>query len=264
MPVSTRHSASTATTAGQQTKLNFTSKKNVTSKPIKPSTHDIPFKKPKVDKNLATARSNEDNEEIEISSAEKDEALSSEVDKGSPLETPSETSIKTEQTHVEKEETVSEEQDQVEERSEESVPFEEQVIERPKFDISFIGKDRTDEAYQITPQQIKAYYTSIRNSRIGPPVHQEGLTDYEKILRHFDLSSQYGPCVGSSRFRRWNRADRFGLEPPIEVLAVLLKSELAENVEPPPKDWKPAAVSAREDAGSVAYIDTLLDTHTKE
>jgi DNA polymerase delta subunit 4 len=64
----------------------------------------------------------------------------------------------------------------------------------------------------------------------------------EKILRHFDLSSQYGvsstfllnndtpltfpqPCIGISRAKRWHRAHQLKLNPPIEVLAVLLKGK---------------------------------------
>lgn len=95
-------------------------------------------------------------------------------------------------------------------------------------------------------------------------VHQEDLTTNEKILRHFDISSQYGvsqssppllpflpplssikkrkfknqnqtklnpslsktqPCIGIARMKRWKRADGLGLNPPVEVLAVLLKEQ---------------------------------------
>ena len=92
-------------------------------------------------------------------------------------------------------------------------------------------------------------------------VHRNGLDTYENILRHFDLSSQYGvrlcfldtalfspsanlvlffwqPCVGISRLSRWRRAQMLSLDPPIEVLAVLLKED---------GDVKPRA-----------YIDELL------
>jgi len=62
-----------------------------------------------------------------------------------------------------------------------------------------------------------------------PPVHQESLTVHEKVLRHFDLSSQYGPCIGLPRLKRWKRADGLGLRPPIEVLAVLLREEEKGN-----------------------------------
>ncbi|KAH8081416.1 DNA polymerase delta, subunit 4-domain-containing protein [Filobasidium floriforme] len=45
------------------------------------------------------------------------------------------------------------------------------------------------------------------------------------ILRVFDLSSQWGPCVGISRLDRWNRAEEWGLEPPVEVRDILLTQE---------------------------------------
>lgn len=86
-------------------------------------------------------------------------------------------------------------------------------------------------------------------------VHQENLGLEEKILRHFDLSSQYGvrcpffldvstgdilgleattanvdqPCIGIARLKRWRRANMLKLNPPIEVLAVLLKDKTVEE-----------------------------------
>lgn len=33
------------------------------------------------------------------------------------------------------------------------------------------------------------------------------------------------PCVGITRLKRWQRADRLGLNPPLEVLAVLTREE---------------------------------------
>lgn len=63
-------------------------------------------------------------------------------------------------------------------------------------------------------------------------MHQQQLSLQEKILRHFDLSSQYGPCIGIPRVRRWKRAEGLGLKPPIEVLAVLVKeTEVGEGKE---------------------------------
>ena len=39
---------------------------------------------------------------------------------------------------------------------------------------------------------MKRYWKSKEDERIAPRVHQQGLNANEKILRHFDLSSQYG------------------------------------------------------------------------
>jgi DNA polymerase delta subunit 4 len=62
-------------------------------------------------------------------------------------------------------------------------------------------------------------------------VHQQDLTTHEKILRHFDLCSQYGPCIGIPRVKRWRRANGLGLNPPIEVLAVLMQEEKSKDKE---------------------------------
>jgi len=37
------------------------------------------------------------------------------------------------------------------------------------------------------------------------------------------------PCIGITRLKRWQRAQRLGLDPPVEVLAVLLKEEAKGN-----------------------------------
>lgn len=78
------------------------------------------------------------------------------------------------------------------------------------------------------------------------PVHQQGVHMHEKILRHFDLSSEYGPCIGITRLRRWKRARALSLNPPIEVLAVILREEAKENRK-----------GGTRDAGRIAYIDEL-------
>jgi DNA polymerase delta subunit 4 len=75
-------------------------------------------------------------------------------------------------------------------------------------------------------------------------VHQSSLPLHEKILRHFDLSSQYGPCIGIQRLQRWKRANMLGLEPPVEVLAVLLREEDGNN-------------KKSQGCGKLAYIDEL-------
>ncbi|KAI1056640.1 hypothetical protein LB507_001733 [Fusarium sp. FIESC RH6] len=85
------------------------------------------------------------------------------------------------------------------------------------------------QAQKITDAQIKKYWKSIENQWTTPRLHQKGVSQSEKVLRYFDVSSQYGPCIGTPRMKRWKRADRLGLNPPIEVLAVLLKEESKGN-----------------------------------
>jgi DNA polymerase delta subunit 4 len=69
---------------------------------------------------------------------------------------------------------------------------------------------------------------------------------HEKILRHFDLSSQFGSCIGITRLSRWKRAEGLGLDPPLEVLAVLLRE--AEGSK---------AKGRSQGCGTLAYIDEL-------
>ncbi|PON29267.1 DNA polymerase delta subunit 4 [Trichoderma gamsii] len=75
------------------------------------------------------------------------------------------------------------------------------------------------KAEKITDTQIKSYWKDIEKQRKAPRVHQQDLDLGEKVLRYFDVSSQYG------------RAERLGLNPPIEVLAVLVKEENRNNDE---------------------------------
>lgn len=48
------------------------------------------------------------------------------------------------------------------------------------------------KAAKITDAHIKKYWKSIEENRIAPRVHQGDLSQSEKILRYFDVSSQYG------------------------------------------------------------------------
>ncbi|KAK4150302.1 DNA polymerase delta, subunit 4-domain-containing protein [Chaetomidium leptoderma] len=87
-------------------------------------------------------------------------------------------------------------------------------------------------AEKISDRAIERYWSEIEAGRNAKAVHKkhgEGLTTGEKVLRYFDVSSQYGPCIGMKRIKRWQRAQRLGLNPPVEVLAVLLKEEAAGN-----------------------------------
>ncbi|KXX77082.1 DNA polymerase delta subunit 4 [Madurella mycetomatis] len=87
-------------------------------------------------------------------------------------------------------------------------------------------------AEKISDAAIERYWAGIESSRMAKAVHKkhtEGLSTGEKVLRYFDVSSQYGPCIGIARIKRWQRAQRLGLNPPIEVLAVLMKEDAKGN-----------------------------------
>ncbi|GKT44408.1 DNA polymerase delta subunit 4 [Colletotrichum spaethianum] len=62
-------------------------------------------------------------------------------------------------------------------------------------------------AEKISDAQINKYWKSVEAQRIAPRVHQKD------------------PCIGLQRMKRWQRAERLGLNPPIEVLAVLLREQ---------------------------------------
>ncbi|RKF84318.1 DNA polymerase delta subunit 4 [Golovinomyces cichoracearum] len=86
----------------------------------------------------------------------------------------------------------------------------------------------------ITNAHIKRYWKARESERLMHTIHQGDLDDQTKILRLFDITSQYGPCIGISRSKRWARANRLRLSPPIEVLAILSKhqdSQIAGNNE---------------------------------
>ncbi|KAG1795071.1 DNA polymerase delta, subunit 4-domain-containing protein [Suillus plorans] len=92
------------------------------------------------------------------------------------------------------------------------------VGQRPTLDVS--GK-----AY-------RKHYGRVRE-KMGnlEPIHSEGQNRIHQILRVFDMSYEYGPCVGMSRLERWERASSFGLNPPDEVRHILLTEEGVEKDE---------------------------------
>lgn len=49
-----------------------------------------------------------------------------------------------------------------------------------------------EKGAKVSDAQVKRYWKGKEDERIAPRVHQRGLSVNEKILRHFDLSSQYG------------------------------------------------------------------------
>lgn len=177
------------------------------------------------------------------------------------------------------------------------------VAQQAKTELAQLKQERTEEevrASRVSDAQVRRYWKEREAERVAQRVHQEGLSVEEKVLRLFDISSQYGvcicslfsppclaillllprlfslslalfcwsgrvwscicsifcqrtprmivlilsiymynlltrcflskqPCIGIARMKRWTRAQRLNLSPPIEVLAVLLKEEEKGN-----------------------------------
>ncbi|KAJ5184157.1 hypothetical protein N7492_001773 [Penicillium capsulatum] len=80
-------------------------------------------------------------------------------------------------------------------------------------------------ASKLQYKDLQRYWDKEEKSRRFPRIHQADLDLEEKILRHFDLSSQYGPCIGIARLKRWRRANMLKLNPPLEVLAILINGK---------------------------------------
>ncbi|KAF9128402.1 hypothetical protein BG015_004349 [Linnemannia schmuckeri] len=69
----------------------------------------------------------------------------------------------------------------------------------------------------------KAPYVVPNVGDIHSGFHQADLSDFEKMLRQFDLASKYGPCTDMTRLERWERAFTLGLHPPQHVKDTLLQ-----------------------------------------
>ena len=60
--------------------------------------------------------------------------------------------------------------------------------------------DEEEQARKITDTQIKQYWRKKEQERLAPRVHQEELTVYEKVLREWDMSGQYGVSLASRAY----------------------------------------------------------------
>ncbi|KAF7302084.1 hypothetical protein MIND_00775100 [Mycena indigotica] len=105
------------------------------------------------------------------------------------------------------------------------VPAPSTPTKKPKRDeIIDIDDDDDDEPLDISPKQRRwqKHAKEVKSKRGHDIlVHAQAQTIFDDILRVFDLSYEYGPCVGISRLQRWERAQAMGLSPPIEVRDIL-------------------------------------------
>lgn len=72
-----------------------------------------------------------------------------------------------------------------------------------------VGGDLTSQSLLLLGQPCGAQLTLIYPSESAAK-ESKALT----ILRTWDLSYEYGPCVGMTRMERWQRASKLGLDPP--------------------------------------------------
>lgn len=55
--------------------------------------------------------------------------------------------------------------------------------------------DEEEQARKVSDTQIKRYWRQKEQQRLAPRVHQEDLSVYEKVLREWDMSNQYGVSI---------------------------------------------------------------------
>ena len=70
------------------------------------------------------------------------------------------------------------------------------------------------------PPSLPSPHKAEKEREKAEPCAERERADLE-VLHTFDLCSEFGPCIGMSRVERWERAQRFGLSPPDDVLHLL-------------------------------------------
>jgi len=69
------------------------------------------------------------------------------------------------------------------------------------------------------------YINAVKQNNSVHLIHAEGQSKIHHILRVFDNTYDYGPCVGVTRLERWDRAKEMGLNPPDEIRDILMTQE---------------------------------------
>jgi DNA polymerase delta subunit 4 len=74
-----------------------------------------------------------------------------------------------------------------------------------------------------TSAKIKKETPSTATERFPGKAAPSGLSKENELemLRQFDLCTEYGPCLGMPRLERWERAEKFGLNPPLMVYNII-------------------------------------------
>ncbi|KAF9466161.1 DNA polymerase delta, subunit 4-domain-containing protein [Collybia nuda] len=86
------------------------------------------------------------------------------------------------------------------------------------------------ELNEKNPRWMDHYAVIREKMNYKQPIHGESQNKIHEILRVFDLTYEYGPCVGVSRLERWERAQALGLNPPAAVHEILSTRQGTEQV----------------------------------
>jgi DNA polymerase delta subunit 4 len=92
---------------------------------------------------------------------------------------------------------------------------------RPNEVSKTVSADEKPEL-NVKDRKWNKHYAEVKE-KMGylPPLHAGNQNKIHEILRVFDLSYEFGPCVGIPRLERWERAQSLGLNPPKEVYDIL-------------------------------------------
>ncbi|KAK2464016.1 hypothetical protein APHAL10511_003960 [Amanita phalloides] len=93
---------------------------------------------------------------------------------------------------------------------------------------SHAAEEIKDERPRLNPKDrrwTKLHAAAKKRMDYPTPIHSENQNKIHEILRVFDLSYEYGPCVGMSRIERWERAHAMGLNPPQEIQEILMTAD---------------------------------------
>lgn len=94
------------------------------------------------------------------------------------------------------------------------------------------GPFKTIRLARVNPKETNGKILSKSNENL---MNIQGLANSNtsqiiQLLKQFDMTLKYGPCVGKTRLERWNRAKVYALDPPIKVLEILKNENLSKVI----------------------------------
>ena len=112
--------------------------------------------------------------------------------------------------------------------SEDDLPVNEEELDMLDKAGNYKGyhKEAKEKMGWIRPCELPFPPIQLLQNQTNHAVHADGQTTIHHMLRVFDNTYEYGPCVGMTRMERWERAAAMGLNPPVEVCKCLLGHRL--------------------------------------